>query len=234
MQQTNLIHGRRPLGTVAYIATPFVPEAFMWSFAQLLTCCAEYVAPNGYYIHPDHATGSGQIIARNELVKKMQGDWLLQIDSDHTFEPDLLLRMLTLFENNKLDVLTGIYHYKQPPHNPVLFQYEDGKYKAILGWDRHDEVKLLPIGAAGGGCLLVRRKVFDRIRNEQNAMPFDQCPPSLYDDFNFFERCRLLGIKCWCAPHVEALHLGIQGYGSADYDAGMFEPASSTMCEVGV
>ena len=136
---------KQPIGTVAYIANSRVPEAFAWSFTQLLCCCYEYACPPGTYIHPDHSIGSGQILARNELVKKMQGDWLLQIDSDHTFDPDLLLRMLQLFEGNKLDVLCGIYHMKEPPHNPVLYQYQDGEYKAILNWGQRDEVKLLPI-----------------------------------------------------------------------------------------
>ncbi len=222
----------QPLGTVAYIAQPMVLEPFLWSFAQLLCASHEYACPPGFYIHPEHATGSGQILARNELVKKMQGGWLLQIDSDHTFEPDLLLRMLTLFDSNNLDVLVGLYHMKEPPYNPVLYQYENGEYKAVLNWGSKTDVKLLPIDAAGAGCLLVRRSVFDRIREEFKCEPFDPMPPFKWDDFNFFERCRQLGIKCWCAPQIEAEHLAIRGYGSKDYDPQLFEPASTTMKEV--
>ncbi len=227
MQPTKL-----PLGTVAYISQPIVLEPFMWSFTQLLCFSAEYACPPGFYIHPEHATGSGQIIARNELVKKMQGNWLLQIDSDHTFEPDLLLRMLTLFEGNQLDVLVGLYHMKEPPYNPVLYQYQDGEYKGILNWGQRDEVKLLPVDAAGGGCLLVRRSVFNRIKTEFNCEPFDPCPPYKWDDFNFFERCRRMGIKVWCAPQIEAKHLALRAYGSEDYDPHQFAPASSILKEV--
>lgn len=225
---------KQPIGTVAYISQPFVPEPFLWSFAQLLCCSYEYCCPTGGYIHPDHATGSGQILARNELVKKMQGDWLLQIDSDHTFDPDLLVRMLALFETNQLDVLVGLYHMKDPPHNPVLYQYQNGEYKAILNWGQRDTVKLLPIDAAGAGCLLVRRSVFDRIKAEFNCEPFDPCPPFKWDDFNFFERCRRMGIKCWCAPQIEAEHLALRAYGSKDYNPTQFEPSSSVMREVRV
>ena len=225
---------KRPLGTVAYIGQPMILEPFLWSFAQLIAGSYEYVCQDGQYIHIDHATGSGQILARNELVKKMQGDWLFQIDSDETFEPDMLLRMIQLFDGNKLDVLCGLYHMKQAPHNPVLYQYQEGEYKAILNWGQRDEVRLLPIGAAGAGCLLVRRSVFDRMRAEFNCEPFDACPPYKWDDFNFFERCRRMGIQAYCAPLIEAEHLAIQGFGSKDYHAGLFEPASSTVCEVRV
>ncbi len=229
-----MIIAKQPIGTVAYISSGMVPEPFCFSFAQLIAGCAEYLCQPGQYVHPDHSTEPGQSSARNELVKKMQGDWLLQLDSDHTFDPDLLVRMLTLFEGEKLDVLCGIYHYKQPPHNPVLYQYQNGKYNAILDWEHKDQIKLLPIGAAGGGCLLVRRSVFDRIKAEQGAMPFDPMPPYKTDDFSFFERCRLLGIQSYCAPQIECLHLGTTGYGSADYDPNAYEAISHNLCEARV
>ena len=235
MPPTNLLRGKRPLGTIAYIATASVPEPFLWSFSQLVAGCAEYVSPPGYYVHVDHGVGSAQIMARNELVKKMQGNWLLQIDSDHVFDPDLVLRMLTLFESQNLPVLMGLYHFKEPPHNPVIYQYApDGNYKAVLDWGQRDQVKLMPVGAAGAGCLMVRRNVFDLIKKEHNADPFSPCPPFEYDDFNFFERCRLLKIPVYCAPQIECLHLGTRGFGSEDYDPSLFKPALTLQCEVRV
>ncbi len=62
--------------------------------------------------------------------------------------------------------------------------------------------------------------------------PFDPCPPYKWDDFNFFERCRRLNIKCWCAPHIEAKHLALREYGSEDYNPHQFEPATSILKEV--
>lgn len=230
--QPDLIYGRKPIGTIGFIGKESSPIEFTRSWGHLIQFCYEYVVPPCYHLHVDDSVVSGQVGARNELVKKMQGDWLLQLDIDECFDPDLVMRMLQLFEGNKLDVLTGIYHFKSPPHNPVLFQYVDGQYRAVTDWARRDEVRLLPIGAAGGGCLLVRRSVFDRIRAAQKAMPFDMMPPYTTDDFNFFERCRLLGIQCWCAPQIEALHLQSRGYGSKDYDPAPYEPTSRRMCEV--
>lgn len=228
-----MIVAKQPMGTIAYIGSK-IDEPFCYSFAQLVAACSEYVCPPGFYVHVDHSPEGNQITARNELVKKMQGQWLLQLDTDETFDPDILVRMLSLFENNHLDVLCARYHYRKPPYNPVLFQYDDGKYKAVLGWDRKDEVKLLPIGAAGAGALLVRRSVFDRIRKEHGEGPFDVFPPYKFDDFNFFERCRVLGIQCWCAPQIEVLHLGMTAYGGNDFKTDEYEPASSKLLQVGV
>jgi GT2 family glycosyltransferase len=222
--ETNLLFAKKPIGTVAYIGQPIGFEQFHWSFTQLVQFCYEYACPPGMYVHTDRSLGSGQIVARNELVAKMQGEWLLQLDTDHDFEPDLALKMLQLFEANNLDVLVGLYCYKQKPHNPVIFQYNEAKqeYNNIIGWKAGPELKLLPVHAAGAGCLLVRRRVFDRLIKEfGGAMPFSQIPGSsyLYDDFNFAEKCRKLGIKIWCAPNIEAKHLGIESKGMRDYIA---------------
>jgi glycosyltransferase involved in cell wall biosynthesis len=234
MQRPNMIVAKQPLGTVAYIGTK-IDEPFCYSFAQLVAACAEYVTPPGFYIHVDHSPEGNQITARNELVKKMQGQWLLQLDTDESFEPDLLVRMLNLFENNNLDVLCARYHYRKPPYNPVLYQYDDGKYKAVIRWDCSDEVRLLPIGAAGAGALLVRRSVFDRMRKEwPTEMPFDNFAPYKYDDFNFFERCRVLGIPAYCAAQIEVQHLGMTAYGSKDFQAELYPASSVKECNVGV
>lgn len=227
MQPTSLLFGKRPSGTIAYLSGAMQFESFGWAFTQLMLLSNEY-APAGYYVHSDHSTTSGQINARNQLVTRMQGDWLLQLDSDHDFEPDLLIRMLYLFETQHLDVLVGFYSYKEAPYNPVLFQHvetpEGGEFRGIVDWGddqpgrRKEDIRLLPINAAGAGCLLVRRSVFDRITTETGKMPFSQ-PEGYrnnYDDFNFFEHCRRLGIQCWCAPQIEAQHLRITGYGLAD------------------
>lgn len=231
MQQPDLILGRHPVGTVGYVGTPINPEEFTWSLVQLVQFCYEYMLPPGTHLHVDRSVVSGQAGARNELVKKMQGDWLLQIDTDHTFDPDLVMRMIQLFEGQKLDVLTGLYHFKQQPYNPVLFQHVGKEYRAVVNWDHKEDVRLLPISAAGGGCLLVRRSVFDRIRKETGAMPFDPCPPYTTDDFNFFERCRRLGIKCWCAPQIEMKHLMWKSIGSGDYNPAPYEATATVLAD---
>lgn len=234
MPQTNLLVGKRPVGTFAYIGTGVGFDDFYWSFIQLVAMSYEYFIQPGTYVHIDHSCISGQITARNELVLKMQGDWLLQFDSDHQFDPDIAFRLLQLFEANNLDVLVGYYGYKSPPHNPVLYRYVDGEYKNVTSWGTPGlDVKLLPIDAAGGGCLLVRKRVFDAIKAEFKCLPFSPEAPFTTDDFSFFEKCRKLGIKSWCAPHIECKHLSINGYGLSDYDSSsLLDTGTTTMADV--
>src|SRR5689334_14256902 len=113
MPQTDIFIGKRPVGSIGYIGGSMVFEQFAFSMIQMTAMLHEYYLKPGEYIHFDHGTGSGQNDARNELVAKAQGHWLLQLDSDHDFEPDLALQLLQIFEDCKLDVLVGYYAYKQ-------------------------------------------------------------------------------------------------------------------------
>ena len=79
---------------------------------------------------------------------------------------------------------------------------------------------------------LLSREQIDRIKAEQGAMPFDPFPPYKYDDSSFFERCRVLGIQPYCAPQIEALHLGTTGYGGEHYDPATFEAANTIQSNV--
>ena len=216
-EKTTMMFGKTPMGTIGYRAMPIGYDDFHWSLLQLCCFCYEYVCPPGTYIHFDRSVVSGQITSANELAQKMQGDWILMLDSDHTFEPDLILRMLELFEVNHLDVLCGRYHYKEPPYTPVLYQHMEGEFKNIVSWG-NEKIKLLPIGAAGAGCLMIRRSVFQKLHEQFGELPFSICAPYTTDDFSFFERCRKAGIKCWSAVQVEAKHLTLRAIGLEDYN----------------
>jgi len=50
------------------------------------------------------------------------------------------------------------------------------------------------------------------------AAPFDPIGKYSTDDFDFFERCRLVGIECWWAPKIECPHLMTRALTAADYD----------------
>ena len=66
--------------------------------------------------------------ARNELARqaiKSEADWVLWLDSDMVFEPDLLKKMLKVCEENDIDFLTGLCFRRKPPYTPTLFDRLD-------------------------------------------------------------------------------------------------------------
>jgi GT2 family glycosyltransferase len=173
------------------------------------------------YIHLDRSISSDRSGSRNVISERILGDWVFFTDSDHKFEPDLLARMLSIFnqfrpDGNRIDVLTGVYRYRVPPHLPVLYHYDADTdrhfHVAELDWSQ----PVMEIPCAGAGCLLIRRSVFQRIRDELKEKPFDEKPP-LSEDFSFFQRLRQLGIKSYVAPQIKSDHLLVKPVTDEDY-----------------
>lgn len=216
-----LVNTRTVIGTIAYMGgVPAVLEEFCWAWSQMVQYNADYACGPKEQILYLRTKVSDHAFARSVLAASFQGDWLLMLDTDHQFEPDLAARLLREFEANDLDVLTGFYTYRQPPYAPVLFVKNPyGVLQNLGAWDKPegDRPYLTPIDAAGGGCLLVRRRVFERIATELHEQPFAH-RGAFSEDHSFFDRCRELGIQAYCCPSIESPHLTVRTVTLADYD----------------
>ena len=210
---------RKAIGTVGYLGGLWsVPEPFMWAWDQMREFSRDVLCEPGQYIKGAHALNSYHDLARNELVSKMEGDWLMMFDADLVFDPDIVARMIRMMyaDPGGLDVLVGVYPYKSFPHYPILYVWNDDLqgFEVMGSWDR--SMNLIEIGSAGGGVLLVRKRVFDRIQNELGQKPFGRLPlhpktpddgETFGEDHSFFIRLRRLGIKAYCAWQIQAGHL---------------------------
>lgn len=209
----------RIVGTIGYMGGIMaVPEPFCWAFAQMVNFSQTALCEPGERIHLAHSRFALHDVARNEIAGKMFGDWLLMLDTDMQFEPDFAARLVNVMYRYDLDVVTGIYCFKSPPSAPVLYCHnaELDRYEIIGDWNR--TVELFEIGAAGAGCLLIRKRALERIRDELQENPFNR-EGRYGEDHSFFRRLRKLGIKAYCAWKVEAGHLRFQPVGLADYQA---------------
>ena len=183
---------------------PSIPEPFMWSLTQMIEYNGDYLCESNERIHYIKSCLSFHAAARNNLVDQMFGDWLLMLDTDHQFEPDLAARMVFCMNKYKVNVLTGLYTHKTDPYVPVIYTYEKKGFSPLVVLDRN--VSIFEVDSAGGGCLMVKREVFTRIRTELKESPFDIIPP-YGEDHSFFLRLRKLGIKSYCNPSIESNHL---------------------------
>ncbi len=208
---------RRAAGTVAYLGgLHAVLENFAWAWGQMVAYNADHMADAETYIHTDRARVSDHAIARNSLVERFLGDWLVMLDTDHEFDPDIVARLVNSANAYGLDVLTGVYLFKSEPHYPVLYEWMPSKdgddvLRQIMGWENMGP-GFLEIGSAGAGCLFVRRSIFDRMREELaddpklRGAPFDRVPP-YSEDHSFFLRLRALGVTPFVATHIHSPHL---------------------------
>ncbi len=198
---------KRTIGTIGYMGGIMsVPEPFAWAFSEMREFTSAAVCQENEQIKFTRTKYSLHSAARNDLVSKMKGDWLLQLDTDMEFEPDFAARLITIFERYKLDMLTGLYVYKSQPSIPTLYMFnpETGRHEHVCNWDKSADI--FEVDSCGGGCLLVRREVYERIVTEVFKPPFEMTPP-YGEDHSFFLRARKLGYKVYCAWKVQATHL---------------------------
>lgn len=214
---------KKIIGTIGIMGgTPAVLNDFMWSLVQMIQYNNEYLCQPNEIIHLVQPPNSFHAFARNHLCDHVYGDWLLMLDNDHSFEPDLLSRMLRIMYTHNTPVLTALYQYKQSPYAPVIFvENPDNKTKEInpfemLGdWDRSLEV--MQIASSGAGCLLIKKEVINKIREELNEDPFDISFPHS-EDLSFFKRLLKLKIPVFCAPQIEYHHVMPKKLSLKDYN----------------
>ena len=183
----------------------------LMQFSQMTLC------RSGEMILFNKAAASYHELGRNQLVEEMEGDWLLQLDTDHSFKPDLLVRLLTLQKRLNAPVVSAIYQFKHPPHSPVAGVWTGDKtLTPLMDWDRSADA--VEVGAVGAGALLVQKGVFNRIKMELGEAPFN-ITEGLSEDYSFCRRCRKLGIPIILAPQIESHHVTRNVLSVVDYRA---------------
>lgn len=202
-----MIEERVPLGTICYLGSPLVVlDNFCFAFANLVQYNNEFVCGPDQFIHLERSISTDRSMSRNVLCSKFLGDWILMLDADHKFEPDLVHRMLMLFESQDLDVLTGVYVSKNPPYPPILHVWDPVKngWYFISEWS--PKARLIEIGRGGAGCLMIRRRVLERIYKELGEEPFAY-NNNFSEDFSFYTRLQQLGIKAHAACQINCEHM---------------------------
>ncbi len=162
---------------------------------------------------PEHTgetilSGGEKVASRNAAVDDLLAtppnyDWLYQLDDDHKFPPDVLLRQLKLFYAEDFDVLGILYLTRLAPTStyPVggIFKRDEKLQIQLRNLDFADlpgfgpvlERRDLALGTAG---LLIRRRVFAAL-----TRPYFQVgqirPEKEFEDLYFTIRCQEAGLK---------------------------------------
>lgn len=195
------------IGTVALMdALQFQPTPFVRSAMALARKLPDDVGlQHGATVYLDEG--------RNIHAETFSGGWLVMLDCDQTFHWNIVERLVASADAIGADVLTGVYYRRMIPYWPVLYRHTGGS-GADFKVDQYCEARSeepFRVGAAGAGCLFIRRSVFTRIREELNERPFDfikrEDGSRMGEDFAFFARCHALGIDCWCDPTIRTNHL---------------------------
>ena len=149
--------------------------------------------------------------ARNELARqaiKSEADWVLWLDSDMVFEPDLLKKMLKVCEENDIDFLTGLCFRRKPPYTPCLFDRLDkmehgASYTTIMSVPEGR----FKVGGCGFAGVLMSTDVLLSVAAKFGGRMFDPME-GFGEDVSFCWRARQCGYEIWCDSDIELGHIG--------------------------
>jgi hypothetical protein len=185
-----LVHAKTAMGVLASITSG---QASAW-----LTCEGESLVPR----------------ARNTIVatflKSSRAEWLLWIDGDIVFEPAHVEALRTRAEWRGWKILAGVYCMKRPKGGPIYLDPID----PTDGVDPADG-GCFAVRAAGTGCLLVHRSVYEGDAGlPRTALYADWHPCGVVDglyeseDWGFCRLARERGHRIMVDPSVKVGHLG--------------------------
>lgn len=155
--------------------------------------------------------GSLVYTSRNKLAQmsiEMDADFVLWLDSDMVFEPDLLVRMMRTMEERNIDILCGPYYKRVAPYKPVLYDTLriEGNGCQYHGMDEVPSEGLFKVDACGFGCVLMRSEVIISVlgKHAQTFNPIN----AVGEDLSFCWRARDCGYEIWCDPSIKLGHIG--------------------------
>lgn len=149
--------------------------------------------------------------ARNNLARqaiKAEADWVLWLDSDMVFEPNLLQKMLSVCTENNIDFLTALCFRRKPPYTPCLFDRLDrvdngASYTALMSVPDGR----FQVGGCGFAGVLLSTDVLMSVAAKFNGRMFDPFE-GFGEDVAFCWRARQCGYEIWCDSDIEMGHVG--------------------------
>ena len=153
-------------------------------------------------------------IARNKLAAEaVRGgyDRVMWIDSDQTFDPDLMERLSADLDEG-WDMVTALYMSRALPVEPVIYKARDAEKRSAERYLDYPRDSLFPISACGMGACMMRTDILAQM----TEMPFSLMP-GVSEDLSFCARANRMGVKMACDSRVKVGHYGAMIYGEQHY-----------------
>ncbi len=150
--------------------------------------------------------------ARNQLMeyalKDGSYDYVLWLDSDMTFEPDLMEKLMADIEGKQM--VTGLCFGRRMPFRPCIYKEIRVEQKGVgiephirnfYGYPRD---QLFEIEGCGFACVLTRVDMLEAM--SVYGVPFFPIA-GLGEDLAFCYRARKLDIRLWCDSRLKIGHI---------------------------
>ena len=170
--------------------TVIVPAASLARYAEFWLAVESLVVPYGTRLIS--VRGADIPHQLNESIRKMGGEWVWILGDDHTFNPDLLLKLL----DRQKDVVMPIVPRRDPPFVPVMMHGPIASQMARYNWSEIPLEGLFQLprwDSCGQAGALIRKPVLDALGDpwfEGGKLT----PGRLMEDMYFIQRLHELDI----------------------------------------
>jgi len=191
-------------GTIGIPHGDYIPHHFH-------TCLMNLKTVGNYKIV--HLYGSLVMHSRNNIAKDMEGDWLVFIDSDMTFAPDSVARLVKHLEDPEVDIVSAACFRKVPKYEPCFYwRYPDEKVKYYRKMD-YPKDRLFEVDAVGSAFVAIKKKVFQTL-----PYPWYEYNTPLSEDLNFCRIAKQYGFRIWIDPTIKIGHLALLPVGNEIFE----------------
>ena len=218
---------KKCVGTIAMVTRDMVtgPTAISMLMSDL-----SFLAPDEYVMRYI-IQGNVLVFQRNECIQKMDGDWILFIDSDMAWQPDAIKTLVETQAKFDLDMVGGLCFQRSAPYQPTLYMSaanEEHGYTFLEEWDEDAAVE---VDATGMAFCLIHKRVFDRIlqksigrgfpsleeRAELPPPPFFKWDGEYGEDFGFCREAKASGSRIFVDTSVKVDHMGLTAINEESY-----------------
>ena len=180
------------------IAARTVKSLFDLSAPEGCETCVEFMESSLVYLSRDRLA----VMAMEE-----KADFILWIDSDMVFPPDMLQKLIADAESGK-DMITGLCFRRRPDYNPAIWKrLRPGLpgESVVETYDDYPEEAVFEVEACGMAAILMRTSVIREVFEKEKALfaPI----PGYGEDVSFCLRARKAGFSVWCDSHIKVGHL---------------------------
>lgn len=151
--------------------------------------------------------------ARNKLANEAirnECDYVFWVDSDMTFRPDTLIRMLKEVQEKKIDFLAGLYFRRKPPYSTVMYDklepLPDGSGCTYTLLESIPE-GTFEVGGVGLAGVLMSTDVLMSVAAKYGGRMFDPVH-GMGEDLAFCWKARQCGYKIFVDSGIEFGHVG--------------------------
>lgn len=195
------------------------PKVFQSALAMV-----SYASAHGYEVSQIGVTERTLVHqARNQLAlgfKNTDCEWAFWMDSDMTFPPETIVKLIETAKELDTKFITGVYYQRLGEHLPVLWrknpEREDGGIVPPLVSKSDEKGKeaylhhfIVPTGqkpfkadVAGFGCIAMHRELVEKIPYPYFKTLADDCS----EDFYFCIQAKEAGYQLWADPSLVLEH----------------------------